>query len=178
MQPANQNLLQELHDIHLPTAVGVWPWAPGWYVLLAVGLILLIGSIGWGWHRWQCGKIKREALKILAQYEKEYLAMLSPGKSRDEGASSIVSDTQATSAALNELLKRVALAYFPREKVAALYGREWVKFLNDTSKKLDFLTEESVLLNCVYQPSQQQDLRPPFRLVRKWIEQREKPCSS
>lgn len=159
----DQDLLQQLHDIHLPAALGRWPLAPGWVALLGIMLLLLIVGVVWGWRWVRRGKVKREALRVLALYEKTYYAEM---------------NTQTSSAALNELLKRVALAYFPREQVAQLYGKEWLVFLQETSKKLDFLTEGEAFLYAPYQLNQARDLRPLFHLVRSWIAQRERPCLS
>jgi len=36
------------------------------------------------------------------------------------------------------ILKRVALAVFPREQVASLYGDDWIAFLNRTCSRCDF----------------------------------------
>jgi len=42
MQP---DLLQQLRDIHLPTAPGWWPPAPGWWLLALLGLTALVLAI-------------------------------------------------------------------------------------------------------------------------------------
>ena len=34
--------LQNLNDIVMPAPVGLWPPAPGWYVVFAVGLALAV----------------------------------------------------------------------------------------------------------------------------------------
>ena len=36
--------LDQLADIHLPPPVANFPWAPGWWVLLGLGLIVLVAS--------------------------------------------------------------------------------------------------------------------------------------
>jgi hypothetical protein len=62
-------------------------------------------------QRWRADRYRREALREL------------PSTSPDE---------------LSALLKRVALAAWPREKVAALNGKDWLQFLGDTSEDLSF----------------------------------------
>lgn len=155
--------LRQLHDIHMPTALDPWSIAPGWYalagLLLVMMIAILIAVVCW----YRRGKVKREAMSMLAQYEKTYTPK---------------TDTQTMTAALNELLKRVALVYFPREQVASLCGQEWVDFLQETSQNLDFLAQGEALLYGPYQPNQARDLRPLFHLVRGWIAQRERPCLS
>lgn len=142
-------LLQQLRPIHLPTALDIWPLAPGWYVLLGCGLLGLVSGLWWGWRIYCHGRAKRAALRMLRDVK--------------------------TAAELAELLKRVALAYFPRERVAELHGKEWLLFLNATSKNLDFLPEERALLLCPYQAQMDCDLKPLLRLARLWIRQRGKP---
>lgn len=159
----NSDLLQQLHDIHLPTALDAWSIAPGWFILAGLLVVLLLLGLLWGCRWYGRGKVKREALRMLSQYEKN---------------DTLQTDAQTMIAALNELLKRVALAYFPREQVAPLYGQAWLDFLQATSKNVNFLAQGQDLLYGPYQPSQTRDLRPLFELVREWISQRERPCLS
>ena len=159
---ADQTLLQSLHDIHLPAAIGLWPLAPGWYGLIGLVLVSVVAGILLGWRWLRRGQIKREALRLIAEIEKIYQAQ---------------PQSQLTSAALNELLKRVALAYFPRDRVAGLHGKDWLNFLQATSKQLDFSAQGEALICGPYQPTQLQDLGPVFVLARRWIAQRERPCS-
>ena len=154
-------LLQQLHDIHVPKAIGFWPLPMGWYAVFGLLLMIFVGILVGGWRWYHRGKVKREALRLLLAYEKTYR------KNKD---------AHITSAAINELLKRVALVYFPRNQVASLQGKNWLIFLNETSKKLDFFSEETSLLLCPYQKNPIQDLQPLFQLAREWIAQRRKPC--
>ncbi len=163
MMDQGSDLLKQLHDIHQPTPLNMWSFAPGWYVVLGVFLIGLGVAILFGWRWYQHGKVKRAALRMLSEYEKEYYQ---------------TANAQKTSADLNELLKRVALAYFAREKVAQLCGKDWLLFLNQTSHNLDFLPEEAALLLCPYQKEQPRDLRALLHLVRAWIQERGAPCLS
>lgn len=39
---ANTDPLAQLKDIHLPTPIGWWPLAPGWYILMGLILFLVI----------------------------------------------------------------------------------------------------------------------------------------
>lgn len=160
---ADPELLKQLHDIHLPPALTMWPLAPGWYVVLGMISIAMMACIVGGWRWYQHGKVKRAALRLLRQYEKQYYQ---------------TSNAQQASAEINELLKRVALAYFPRQDVAQLCGKDWLLFLNQTSRELDFMPAEAALLRYPYQKEATGDLRPTLHLARAWIQQRGVPCSS
>ncbi|MDP3704425.1 MAG: DUF4381 domain-containing protein [Legionellaceae bacterium] len=165
--------LAHLHDIHLPTPIHWWPLAPGWY--LVIGLIMLIGlSLMYvTYRRYAYGQARRQALQALTDCESKH--QHNP-------------NSQRSTAAVSELLKRVALAYYPREQVAGLQGDAWLIFLNNTvssrrtiidmgkkntttpeDPKINFNQVRNELLEYPYQPPQPCDLEPLFRLVRTWI---------
>lgn len=153
--------LAGLHDIRLPEAIGWWPVAPGWYVLAALLIIALL-IVGFFLKRHGSNvRARRQALRLLTVYEQEYV---------DKG------DSQLSASRVSELLKRVALAYFPRAKVAALQGEDWLLFLNNTSKGVDFNSVRTDMLETPYQPSRVRDLQLLFSTARQWIKQRRVPC--
>ena len=45
------NSLADLKDIHLPAPVSIFPLAPGWYIVLAVMLVIIILLILWQLRR-------------------------------------------------------------------------------------------------------------------------------
>ena len=168
---SNGDALAQLKDIHLPPPISWWPIAPGWYGL--VGLVVSLLLAGFFVRRFYCrGRAKREGLRLLLIYEKQ----------AQQGDSSAVICAQVT-----ELLRRVALVYFPRQDIAGLQGDDWIMFLNQTGKRTDFMSVRSLLLDRPYQSSAGsgdkegsylEDLTPLFTLVRIWIKQRGAPCSN
>jgi hypothetical protein len=152
--------LEQLRDIHLPPPTSIWPIAPGWYFLL---LVIVAGL--YGFHRWyKRGRVKRLALVWLLRYEREYEA---------EG------NCSETVLKISDLLRRVALVYFPRASVAGLHGKLWLDFLTQTSKKIDFNEVQSLFLELPYQKGQAakdlkgaNDLSPLFMKSRAWLKQR------
>jgi uncharacterized protein DUF4381 len=104
-----------IRDLHLPEAIGWWPLAPGWWVLIALvgaGLVLLLRK----WVRVHAtGMARRHALKQLELYTKEYL---------EHGNGALFGKQ------LSELVRRTMLAYAPREEVAGLTGEEWLTWLD------------------------------------------------
>jgi hypothetical protein len=155
--------LSSLHDIHLPEAIGWWPLAPGWYVLTA-GLVIACLLIGFLCRRYYSnGRAKRDALRVLAMYQKQYL--------QD-------ANSQLCAANISELLKRVALAYYPRTQVAGLQGEAWIAFLNSSVNGVNFNSVRRELLELPWRPSQNQSLQLLFKTVQKWIMRQGKPCSN
>lgn len=109
MPDTDPGSLERLHDIATAPPVSWWPLAPGWYIVAAVGAILLGIGISVAIVRWRRDGYRREALRELEP--------LIPSKNL---------------AAIAELLKRVALAAYPREQVASLTGGPWLAFLDAT----------------------------------------------
>lgn len=157
--PATQ-ALANLRDIHLPAPINsFWPLAPGWYTVLFLILLALILLALSARHFYLQGKAKREALQLLAHYQKDY----------EQGY-----PYPLCTARISELLKRVALIYFPREKVAGLQGKAWLQFLTETSRGLHFDRLEKELLEWPYHPIEERfaDLNPLFHTAAQWIKQR------
>lgn len=98
--------LAKLHDFYQPPSPAWTPQTVGWYVLFAIIAILLLGLSVHLIRKWRANRYRREALRSLAT--------ASPNQ-------------------FSELLKRTALAAWPRESVASLSGEAWLDFLNKTS---------------------------------------------
>lgn len=158
-----QEVLAKLHDIHLPAPISWWPLAYGWTILLLLSLILIAFFLYLGCRAYSNGKAKRQALRLLEMYEQEY--------QREQ-------NSQVSSMKVSELLRRVALVYFPREEVASLQGEAWLDFLNKTAKKINFHGQRSYLLELPYQAESKVDLQPLFSMAKTWIKQRGVPCLS
>ena len=104
--------LSNLRGIVIPDAPPIWPLAPGaWVTLGMIGFVLLI--VAWRIHTTR----RRNA------YRKAGLVLLC-------GA--------ATVQDVSVILKRVALAVFPREQVASLYGDDWAAFMHKTCPRQNF----------------------------------------
>ncbi|MEZ5582662.1 MAG: DUF4381 domain-containing protein [Candidatus Competibacteraceae bacterium] len=113
--------LQNLYDIVLPPPVPWWPPAPGWYWLAAAFLL------GLGWLLWRAFcRYRADAYRRAALAEFARLTDLT---------------------LLPELLKRTALAGYPRERVAVLSGPDWWAFLDKTNGDTAFSTTAGSLLN-------------------------------
>jgi hypothetical protein len=105
--------LAELAPEHAPSAPGWWPPAPGWWILASLTLVILVAA----WLRWRDPRrrLRRRALKELGAIR--------------AGAATGGADALQTAQALQNLLRRYALALFGREAVAGLSGPAWLGFL-------------------------------------------------
>ncbi|WP_105103749.1 DUF4381 domain-containing protein [Microbulbifer pacificus] len=99
------DLIEQLVPPPVPEAVSLWPQTPLAKSLLALLLVLVLFLAWRAWRHYRANAYRRAALKALA------------------GAG----DNPAQIAAL---LRRTALAVYPREQVAGLTGEDWLAFLN------------------------------------------------
>lgn len=105
-------LLDLMHDPVVPEVVSWWPQTQGWWIL-GVWLIAVAGIVIVQWVQW----FRRN------RYRREALARLEMLEGRLKTTSENVAGEVAT------LLKRTALAAYPRNEVADLFGPQWAEFL-------------------------------------------------
>lgn len=102
MRPA---ALDRLHDFYRPPPPSGMPQTTGWYVVFALLFVLAVWLAWRLFARWRHNRYRREALRELEH---------------------------ATLSVIPTLLKRTALAAWPREEVAGLSGEPWLEFLEQT----------------------------------------------
>jgi hypothetical protein len=147
--------LSNLKEIPLPEPVGYAPQTVGWYLLLALALLVAVLLI----IRWRRNTLRN-------RYRSEALHMLHD----IEQSNRPLSD-------LPTLVKRVALAFAPREKIAELSGAAWLGFLDSTLGSTDFSDGPGRLLHTVSYAtpeSVKKKVTPEQRsallgLIRRWI---------
>lgn len=100
-------LLDLLEPAPEPVPVAWTPQTAGWIWLALAVLVAVLLLVRWLIIRHRKNAYRREALREL----------------------SAVSDNAA---AVSKLIRRSALAAFPRENVASLHGEAWLAFLSDT----------------------------------------------
>ena len=109
-------LLDRMHGLVMPEPLEWLPQTPGWWIVLGWFLAVLLLLAGQFARRRQRNRYRRDALaqlrSIAAQTE------FGPAEAAQHIAA---------------LLKRTALAAYPRKDVAALYGRDWAQFLRESS---------------------------------------------
>jgi|TARA_Y100000310_G_scaffold334724_1_gene415085 hypothetical protein len=149
------NPLSELRDIHLPPPIDPWPIAAGWWVLSLLLAFSLALGVRYTYQRWRSNRYRRAGLQQLEQLLQEYQG--------NQNAEQYLNR-------FGELIKRIALVCFPRERVASLHGEEWVAFLDRTGHTNEFsLGQGQVLMYGAYEPETVYEVQTLHELGVKWI---------
>ena len=150
-----QDPLADLRDIHLPDPVSWWPPAPGWWLVAALALVLAAAGVWWARRAWAR---RRRWRRVSAALD----AMLADYRRTGDGA--------ALAAGISVLLKRVALAGWPRQEVAGLAGPAWLAFLDRTGGGGGFAGGAGrVLADAAYGAPAPVDGEALAALARRWI---------
>ncbi len=155
MNPATQSALQ-LRDIHLPAEPGLWPPAPGWWILAALLLVLLSWAAWFALRRYRLHRQRQRILAVLSELEQKTANNATPEKI----------------AQISILLRRLALMRYPRRQVAALTGNDWLSFLDESGGYGRFIHGPGqVLASGPYQSALPTDLDTVAlgSLVRSWV---------
>lgn len=158
------NLLQNLRGIHLPSPISMWPKTFGWYILIAL-LIILTLTMTVKLYRYYFKKSCQKKL-INELHRLTTLYFTSPTESL---------------AKISILLRRIALAAFPRKEVAGLNGEAWLKFLDREVQEKNgrFVSGVGrVLISAPYQSKQSimanrskmdVDIKALAQIIENWI---------
>lgn len=120
-------ILPDLEPLYEPEPVVFSFETPAWYVLLLLVLSAFVFGM-WKWYRsYRSREYRRLAVKKL------------------EGIQWKVSSESTTLNTIQIILKQVAMATYGRTSVAALFGLEWLQFLERTGKQTPFTQFELLL---------------------------------
>ncbi len=120
--PTLQSALRSLHDLAVPEPISWIPQTWGW-ALIAVFLTAIIGVKAFQWIKnYRANAYRREALAMLDDIQR----LLREPSTRPDAVHQ-----------LGELLKRTALAAWPRKEVASLSSRSWASFLRNHGGAVD-----------------------------------------
>ena len=147
-------LIDQLHDIAVPAPVSYAPETAGWVVvgaILAAGIAAVAVLI---YRRRRKNQYRRAALGELASIE---------DRLRE------IADPQGGLTELAGLVRRTALAVFPRAEVAHLHGDDWKAFLNRTASG-DLGPGLEGLVMGPYRPAVATETDSTVRAARRWIE--------
>ncbi|TPE46950.1 DUF4381 domain-containing protein [Amaricoccus solimangrovi] len=159
MEPKGDSLiglLNQLHDVAEPPPVPMWPATWAWAILAALLLALLVaGTIAFLRHR-RATAWRRAALSEL-----------------DALAPALEAGEPGALAALQTLLRRVALVTAPRPEVASLTGAGWSDWLEETGG--DFGALGPALGLAPYRPAGPYDGAAALAAARAWIRRQRLP---
>jgi Ca-activated chloride channel family protein len=141
-----------LIGIPLPPEISLWPAT--WPARIAI-MVLIVSAVAgiWQWLRYRrANRYRREALAELAQIER--------------------TASQPIAARLALLVRRTALAAFPREQIAPLAGEAWLAFLDRSLDGTEFSAGAGrMLATAPYAPTppNENQLVALVELTRRWI---------
>ena len=155
MNAAPADPLTQLRGYHFPAPVSWWPPAPGWWVLAGL-LLVLIAAGAWV-------PLRRRRRRAAARRAQEELQALRVALGSGGDAATFVRG-------LSRLLRRFALARFPRQEVAGLTGADWLAFLDANGGGGRFRDGPGRLLTeAPYRPAGEIPAEELADLTRDWI---------
>lgn len=145
----------ELGPLKEPEAFGFSFQAPGWYILGALLLLMVLYYMGSAIRKYLKNTYRREALKNLLIIESGY---------QQHNQVAYLKDAMI-------LLKLVAMKAFGREMVAQLHGDQWLRFLEDRGKETPFTKYAVPISAALYQSSdvETEQIVTILNLCKGWI---------
>lgn len=142
--PSDPADLSSLRDLALAPQISFWPPAPGWWIVAAASLSMFAILVAMVVRHRRRNAYRREALHLLDGVE---------------------------AAQLSALLKRAALARWPRAEVASLSGAAWLAFLDRTGRMSAFVAGpgHSIEAMAFGAEMQESDVEAARSVARTWL---------
>lgn len=154
--PTASSPLQDLRDVHLPPPISLWPPAPGWWItfgLVLMGVMLCLWILRNRRRKQSCRLAMNELHAIKQHYDTHR-------------------DDQWLIQRLSVMIRRYAIATFPRTEVAGLVGISWLQFLDRSGRTNQFTDGVGHLLSAgPYQQQAAVSAAELVPLVEQWIQQ-------
>ena len=140
--------LSELRDVIYPVDPGFWPPAIGWWIVLILVILCLIGAV----YLFRLVYLRMTESSFVK--EVDALVQLQPREAVVE---------------LSILMRRIAITRFPRNSVAGLSGEDWLQFLDQSGDTNQFTAGPGrALVSAPYSDLTPEDLNPLFKICRDW----------
>ncbi|WJH41595.1 DUF4381 domain-containing protein [Aliirhizobium terrae] len=160
LDPMTEMALRSLHDIVMPQPISWMPQTWGWATLAALLLLLLLAIAILAVRRFRRNAYRRDAVRQLAKLEGEMTDAARRGDAIRE---------------LAELLKRTALAAWPRAQVATLAGAGWAQFLGRSGSVgqplATLLDDLEYREDATFASLSEEQMKHTLRAARQWIEE-------
>ena len=131
--PITKQLAEQLRDVHLPESVSWWPLAFGWWLLLVLIVLSLIGAGIFLFKRWRANRYRKSARAKLAT---AFALWQEQGDVTDYLNSA------------NDILKRVMLS-LDQQSAVSKSGAAWVASLNNSAQtKLSESSQNALGFEC------------------------------
>lgn len=140
-----------LRDIHPPAAPGWWPPAPLWWLTVAACLAATVAAVWLGTRAWRRWRRRRRAVRALECIGAAY-----------------ADDPPRFAAEVSRLLRRAALALYPRTHVAGLHGEAWLAFLERHGSGFVHGPGRA-LATAPYRPGEPVDVEGLDAVARRWL---------
>ncbi len=152
-------LLEQLHDIDGLDAISRWPLALGWWIVIALLTLILIGSLAlllyWiaykrSWRNDTCNKLNLLDKNLTEITARETLIILS------------------------EYIRRIAIKRYKRKECASLMGKAWLQWLaRHDPKKFDWEKMGTLLIDAPFAPLNHplpaNQIRELIQAVKNWV---------
>lgn len=146
----------QLQDIHLPESASFWPLALGWWLLLALLVVVIAWLIVKVLKR---AKQRKYRAKIFAKFD------VLEKKLEAKPSNMVIAE-------INTLLRQVAVTYYPRSKTASLTGGDWLQFLDKSGGTHGFSRGAGrILIEAPYRLEKQVEnlnIKELIPLIRSW----------
>ncbi len=146
----------QLQDIHLPESASFWPPALGWWLLLAVLVVLIAWLIVKTLKRIKQRKYRAKIFTKFDVLEK---------KLKDKPNNAVIAE-------INTLLRQLAVTYYPRSKIASLTGGDWLHFLDQSGGTQGFSRGAGrILIEAPYRLEKEVEnlnIKELIPLIRSW----------
>jgi len=140
--------LSELRDVIYPVDPGFWPPAIGWWIVLILVILSLIGAV--------------------YLFRSIYLRLAETSFVKEVDALTLLQPREAV-VELSILMRRIAITRFPRNSVAGLSGEDWLQFLDQSGNTDQFTTGPGrALVSAPYSDLTPENLDPLFKICRDW----------
>jgi hypothetical protein len=154
MNPDLNALLEQLHDVHAPSPVSMWPPAYGWW-LLALLCICLVAGLVW-WFKYRRRSVKKYFTRELQKVRVDF---------------AVARDKDLLLQNISIFLRRVVRAV-DKENIYAssLTASAWLEYLDQIGKTNDFTQGPGrVLADGPFRKHNDYDPEQVLQVVQRWL---------